>query len=160
MQCARHPETETGLSCGRCGTAICPRCVVMTDVGARCPVCAPARKLPQFELSPLYLARAIGAAAVSGVVLGVLWGMLLPGGFGFFSIFIGMGIGWAVSAPVSLATNRKSGTPLQVIASLGVLLAYFVRNLVDAGELVQTGDIMGYIALIVGIVVAVNRLRF
>ncbi|MFQ5471873.1 MAG: hypothetical protein ACE5FA_03160 [Dehalococcoidia bacterium] len=132
----------------------------MTDVGGRCPTCAPARKLPQLELSPLHLARAVAAAAVSGVVLGVLWGYLLPGTFGFFSIFIGMGIGWAVSEPVSVATNRKSGTPLQIVAALGVALAYVVRNIVDTGVIIQTGDISGYIALVVGIVVAVNRLRF
>jgi hypothetical protein len=131
----------------------------MTDVGARCPTCAPARKLPQFEISPLYLARAVAAAGVSGVVLGVLWGTLLPGGFGFFSIFVGMGVGWAISEPVSLATNRKTGTPLQIVAALGVVLTYVVRNIVDSNVLIQTGDITGYIALIVGIVVAINRLR-
>ncbi len=132
----------------------------MTDVGARCPTCAATRKLPQLELNPLYLARAAAAAGVSGVVLGVLWGYLLPGTFGFFSIFIGMGIGWAVSEPVSLATNRKTGTPLQIVAALGVALAFVVRNIVDSNVLIETGDITGYIALIVGIVVAINRLRF
>jgi hypothetical protein len=159
MQCARHPDTETGLACGRCETPICPKCLVTTDVGARCPTCAPARKLPQFEISPLLLARAAAAAAVSGVVLGVLWGTLLSGGFGFFSIFVGMGIGWAVSEPVSLATNRKTGTPLQIVAALGVALAFLVRNIVDSNAIIVTGDITGYIALIVGIVVAINRLR-
>ncbi|MCH8814458.1 MAG: hypothetical protein IH957_05070 [Chloroflexi bacterium] len=132
----------------------------MTDVGARCQTCAPARKLPQLEINPLLLARAAAAAGVSGVVLGLLWGYLLPGSFGFFSIFIGMGIGWAVAEPVTLATNRKSGTPLQIVAALGVVLAYVVRNIVDSNTIIQTGDISGYIAVVVGIVVAINRLRF
>jgi len=160
MQCARHPDTETGLSCGRCDTPICPKCAVMTDVGARCPTCAPSRTLPQFELSPLYLLRAVGAAAVSGVVMGIVWGILLPVGFGFFSIFVGMGVGWAISEPVSLATNRKSGTTVQIVASAGVLLAFFTRNVVADGVVIQSGDLFGYVALVVGIVVAVNRLRF
>lgn len=38
--CKRHPAIETGLKCGRCGTPICPRCMVYTPVGVRCPDCA------------------------------------------------------------------------------------------------------------------------
>ncbi len=38
--CARHPETETMLRCGRCNTPICPRCMVHGAVGIRCPDCA------------------------------------------------------------------------------------------------------------------------
>ncbi len=45
MRCSRHANIETDLSCGRCGTPICPRCLVQTDVGIRCPRCAsPARR--------------------------------------------------------------------------------------------------------------------
>ncbi|MDA0256830.1 MAG: rhomboid family intramembrane serine protease, partial [Chloroflexi bacterium] len=35
--CERHPETETELRCQRCDTPICPRCMVQTPVGFRCP---------------------------------------------------------------------------------------------------------------------------
>lgn len=160
MQCARHPQVETGLACGRCETPICPRCVVMTDVGARCPACAPRRKLPQFEIGPLFLLRGTAAAAVAGAALGALWGVLLPGGFaGFFIIFIGLGLGYGVAESVSLATNRKAGPPLQVVAALGVVLAYVMRNLVQGEALLPTGDLLGYVAALVGIVFAVNRLR-
>ena len=68
MQCARHPKVETGLSCGRCETPICPTCMVMTDVGARCPDCAPRKRLPQFEVGPVYLARGGAAATAAGAV--------------------------------------------------------------------------------------------
>lgn len=40
IYCARHPKTETLLRCGRCGTPICPRCMVQSGVGIRCPDCA------------------------------------------------------------------------------------------------------------------------
>ena len=39
FKCARHPSVETTLRCGRCETPICPRCLVHTPVGARCPDC-------------------------------------------------------------------------------------------------------------------------
>lgn len=38
--CARHPQVETMLRCGRCDTPICPRCMVHSGVGIRCPDCA------------------------------------------------------------------------------------------------------------------------
>jgi len=158
--CARHPSTETLLRCGRCDTLICPRCVVMTDVGARCPECAPSRKLPQFELGPVWIARGLGASAVAAGVIGTAWGYLLPDIAGFFSIFLGLGIGWAVSESVSLSTNRKFGPVLQLIAAAGVVGAYFLRNLIGLDELLPTNDLGGYLAVGVGVLFAINRLRF
>jgi len=159
MQCARHPQTETGLSCGRCETPICPKCMVMTDVGARCPSCAPRRKLPQLEVNPVYLIRGAAAAAVAGAALGAFWGVALPGNYGFFGIFLGIALGYGIGEPVSLATNRKFGPPLQVVAALGVALAYVVRNLVIGDGILPANDLGGYIAVGVGIIAAVNRLR-
>ena len=159
MRCARHPKVETQLACGRCGTLICPRCMVMTDVGARCPDCAPMRKLPQFEIGPLYILRGLSAALAAGVAAGLLWGALIPGFFGFFIIFIGIGLGYAVAEPVSWATNHKAGPALQVCAAIGVFLAYVVRGLVGFDTVFPSDDLFGYVAVVVAVVVAVNRLR-
>jgi hypothetical protein len=131
----------------------------MTDVGARCPACAPARKLPQFEVGPLYILRGTAAGLLAGAVLGALWALILPGAFGFFSVFIGIGLGYGVAEPISLATNKKSGPVLAVIAGIGVLIAYAVRNVVNGDALFVTNDLYGYIVLVVGAIVAVNRLR-
>lgn len=37
MQCYRHPDRETGVSCSECGRGICPDCMVFAPVGIRCP---------------------------------------------------------------------------------------------------------------------------
>ena len=160
VYCARHPGVETGLACGRCGTPICPRCAVMTDVGARCPACAPARKLPQFELAPLFVLRGAAAAAVAGAVMGAAWGYLAPGVLGLFAIFLGLGLGYGSSEAVSLATNRKSGPLLQAVAAGGVVIAYLVRNLAEGHSLAPTNDLAGYVALIAGVIFAISRLRY
>jgi Domain of unknown function (DUF4352) len=39
MKCAKH-GVETEVSCGRCGTPVCPKCMRHTDVGVRCKDCA------------------------------------------------------------------------------------------------------------------------
>jgi hypothetical protein len=44
MKCPKHPDVETSLTCGRCETVVCARCLVHTDVGIRCPKCAPSRR--------------------------------------------------------------------------------------------------------------------
>jgi hypothetical protein len=160
MQCARHPNIETGLTCGRCETPICPRCVVFTDVGARCPTCAPARKLPQFEIGPLYLLRGGTAALAAGAGLGAVWGVLLPGRIGFFGLLLAALLGYLIAEAVSAATNRKSGTPLQVVAAGGVIAAYLTRNLVTGNELLPADDLFGYIAVIIAGAVAIRRLRY
>ncbi|WP_377270339.1 rhomboid family intramembrane serine protease [Peterkaempfera sp. SMS 1(5)a] len=38
-RCYRHPQHETGISCARCGRAICPLCMVSASVGFQCPDC-------------------------------------------------------------------------------------------------------------------------
>jgi hypothetical protein len=167
MQCATHPSVETELACGKCGKAICPRCLVHTPVGARCRECANVRRLPQFEISPLYLARGIGAGLVSGAVLGAVWGYLLPFGVGFFLGFlVGLGLGYAVGEAVSLAVNRKVGPQLQAAAIAGVVLAYLVRSAIAVERSrtfewqdVLSNDIYGYIVVLLAAVVAMNRLR-
>ena len=160
MQCARHPKVDTGLTCGRCETPICPRCAVFTDVGARCPSCAPARKLPQFEIGPVYLMRAAAAALVASVGLGAVWGALLPGRIGIFGLLMAALIGYLIAGAVSVATNHKSGTPLQVLAAAGAITAYLVHNLVIGPDILPSGDLFGYVAVIIAGTVAINRLRY
>jgi hypothetical protein len=152
---------ETGLLCGRCGTPICPRCLVQTPVGARCPDCANVRRLPTVDLSPVYLLRGLGAALLSGTVVGGAWGYLSGGRnnfVGFFLIFIAIGIGWAISEAIGAATNRKRGPALQAMAVAAVVIAYFVRNIVGYDALLVRGDIWGVIAAGIAAVYAWSRL--
>jgi len=168
MQCATHPNVETELACGKCGKPICPRCLVYAPVGTRCRECANLRKLPQYNISAGYLLRAVGAALVSGAVLGAVWGFLLGFSGGLFGLMAGLGVGYCVGEAVSVATNRKVGTPLQAIAVAGVILAFVLRDAILLSQLrnfnVNLGDLLrndtyGWIATIVAAVVAIGRLR-
>jgi hypothetical protein len=69
-------------------------------------------------------------------------------------------IGYLIAGAVSMATNRKSGTPLQVVAAGGAIAAYLVRNLVIGDDILPSGDLFGYIAVIVAGAVAISRLRY
>lgn len=162
MQCAAHPDTETELACGKCEKPICPKCLHYTPVGVRCRECANLKRLPQYEVSLAYMARGLGAALVVGAVAGAIWGVI-P--FGFIGLIVGAGAGYLVGESVSIATNRKVGVQVQVIAGVGVLLAFVVRGAIlmslrnwEIADILLY-DVFGLLALALAVVVAVGRLR-
>jgi hypothetical protein len=140
---------------------------VHTPVGARCRQCANVRRLPQYNISAAYLARGAGAALVTGLVLGGLWGVLLPFGVSYFlGLLVGLGLGYAIGEAVSFATNRKLGLPLQVLAVGGVVVAYLAHAAVLVSSIrgvsfhdVLTRDTFGYVVVILAAVVAMGRVR-
>jgi hypothetical protein len=161
VRCARHPDVETSLRCGRCGTPICPRCLVQTPVGARCPACARLYKLPTFRVSTSYYARAAGTALGMAAVTGIIWGVI-NGFIGFFylNLVLAAGVGYAIGEVVSLAVNRKRGRWLAVVGGIGVALAYLV-NIFTFGT-VPFGAIrivLDLVSLGIGVYVAIIRLR-
>ncbi len=167
MQCATHPSVETELACGKCGKPICPRCLYYTPVGVRCRQCANLRRLPQYDVPIPFLLRAAGAALVAGVVLGGLWGLLIPFSVYFiFGLVLGLGLGYGVGEAVSLTANRKVGPVLQAVAAAGVVVAFLTRDAVLASSFrgisfgdIVTNDVFGLIVVVVGAVVAVSRVR-
>jgi hypothetical protein len=167
MRCAAHPAVETELGCSKCGTPICPGCLHHTPVGARCGECANFRRLPQYDVSAAYLIRGLVVAVAVGAALGAVWGVLVPfGAFFFFGLLLGAGLGYCVGQAVSAATNRKVGSSLQVTAAAGVVIAYLVRSTILASALrhvefvdLVTTDMFGYVVVVVGVVVAMGRVR-
>lgn len=128
-QCSRHPETATMLSCGRCGDPICPRCMVHTHVGARCPNCAQVKKVPTYDVSTKFLSRAVVTSALVSVACAELF-ILLGSRFlfrvPFLDILALVAIGYAVGESVSAAANRRRGRALQYTVSGGLALAYVI----------------------------------
>ena len=156
-QCARHPETETALRCSRCETPICPRCMIQTPVGARCPDCAKIARSPIYTVTPGVAAKAFGAAAVGGVVMGLIWGLiLLPFSFGFLSIFVGIGLGWVFTRMMDIVTRRKRGPYIAGFAMMGIAIAWAMQPLI----FVPLGiALYGLVAAGVGCYLAYQNLR-
>lgn len=46
LLCCARDGVETRLRCSECGAPICPKCMVRTDVGLRCPTCGAASGPP------------------------------------------------------------------------------------------------------------------
>ena len=158
LYCARHSSTETVLRCGRCETTICPRCMVHTPVGARCPDCARMRKPPMYAIGIQHYLRALAAAVFVGVVGGYVWAQFLPDRISiFFAAVVGLGLGWANAKVSDLATGGKRGVVMQVFAASGVVLAYAVHSAV-AGSSIGS-DLDELILITVAVLVARTQLR-
>lgn len=163
--CATHPNVQTSLRCGKCEKPICPKCLVMTPVGARCKECANVRRLPTYRLSGADYLKAAGTSLGMGLGVGLVWGLiewLLPSFL--FSILLAFGAGWLIAEVVGRSVNRKRGTWLSILAGLSVLFAYAIVFFIEFNN---TGYLnlglfrFGYSFLSagVGVFVAVNKLR-
>ena len=161
MKCAAHPRVETNLRCGKCGKPICPKCMVQTPVGARCPECARLYKLPTYRVSTAYYLRAAGTALGMAIVCGVIWGVVnlfLP--FFFLNLLLGAGVGYAIGEVVGLAVNRKRGRGLAAVAGAGVAISYLVSILLFFSLPSGLFPILLALASVaLGIFIAVTRLR-
>ncbi len=119
--CARHPSTPTLLRCGRCNTPICPRCMVNTDVGQRCPDCARGSRLPTFQVAPAAIVRGAVAGLLTATAIGYLWS-LAPG----FAFWLGLLMGFVTGEVVARATNHKRGPALMATAAVTVVVGFLV----------------------------------
>jgi hypothetical protein len=127
VDCARHPGVETALRCQRCEAPICPRCMIQSPVGAKCPGCAKVMRSPIYTLNPVQFARAAGAALIGGVITGIIWGLILvPFTIGFLSIFVGAGLGYLFTRLLEWSSGRKRGLMMVTLATLGILIAWAI----------------------------------
>jgi hypothetical protein len=156
-QCKRHPRRETNLCCGKCGDPICPKCMVQTPVGARCPACARLSRVPTYQVSGIYYLRAIGAALGLAIACGIIWGLIrafVP--FFYLGWLIGPAAGFAIGEGITLSVNRKAGLKLAAIGGAAVLAAYLIATFtLFPGHF----SLMDILAVALGIFVSVSRLR-
>jgi hypothetical protein len=149
--CARHRNVETHLRCGKCGIPICPKCLVHTPVGARCPKCAAPPRSARRGLGPFtYLLAGLaglGVGMVGGVVL-----LVVP--FGAFAIVPLLLTGFLVGEAISATAKRWYGPRLAVLAfACAVVGPLLSRGLVIL-PLVPAEDAFGKV---VGALLAMGR---
>jgi hypothetical protein len=168
LRCARHPGTETVLRCGRCETPICPKCMLQTPVGARCPTCARVKRFA-LVVKPAELARAIGLGIGVGAA-GTLVYTFVP----FLGPLISFAIvGFGVGHGVLVGANRKRARELGPIAvaclfvgyDLGLVVSFVVNGtpfeptLLLAPILLLMRQLQLLLGLLIGALLAWMRVR-
>lgn len=128
VRCARHPNEETSLRCGRCGKPICVRCMRYTSVGIRCDDCArPARSGINAPTAG-HILRAAAVAAGAALVAGVLWGL-----FPTYAFWLALLLGFGGGDLISTAARRRKGPEIQAVAAGMVLGAFVLAYVLRAG---------------------------
>lgn len=162
--CARHPEVETALACGRCGTPICPRCLVYTPAGTRCPDCGRAPALPVHQVGMLDALRIAGAAFPLAIMLGIAGAMVIPPrAGGLLMILVGVAAGsgaGTLMATAIMRVSKKRGPRVIALASAALLLMAVVRFVGGGGDSTTLlRDFTGVFLLLISVSTASNRLR-
>ena len=161
MQCAKHSDVETNLTCGKCSKPICPKCLVQTSVGIRCLECANLKSLPTYQVSTGYYLRAVGVGVGIALVCGFAWWLIylvLPFFF-FLRLLIAAGVGYAIGEVISRSVNRKRGTGLAIVSGACATLSFAIANvpfILGAG---LSSVLFGLLVLAVTIFMAVFRIR-
>jgi hypothetical protein len=170
MKCATHPEVETNLRCGKCGKLICPKCMVQTPVGARCPDCAKLYRLPTYCVYTKHYLIAMGTGLGMAIACGAIWGLIDRAvSFLYLSLLLAPAVGYVIGEVVSLSVNRKRGTGLASIGGVAVVIGY-IFSLWSGSFLLGipfhwvfnfglVSIIINLLAIALGIYVAVTRLR-
>ena len=170
IHCARHPREETVITCASCGTPICPRCMVSTPVGMKCPDCGKVKNSVLFKVSPGRLLLAGITAVVGGVVAALI------GKIGFFVIFVSIPYGYFAGSMILRASGMKRGLKLEIIAGtamvIGALVVQFAIPLIMFASvkapvkpiysvfLPSVLDLFFWIAVVLSTGAAVSKIRY
>lgn len=143
-RCSYHPDVETDLTCTECGRPICPREMVLTPVGYKCPEHARMKPAQYRFVKPVQLLR----ASVVGAALGI-GGAILLAMSGFSGSWLA-GILWGAltAAAVRKASGGHLGKEVGVVAAISLA----------AGGLVGALLGMSLITPIIAVVVALIQL--
>jgi len=139
-RCSYHPNVETELSCTECGKPICPKEMVLTPVGYKCPEHARPAKGQYTFVKPKQLAMAVAAGAVVGI-----GGAFLVAAIGYGGFLIGIAWGALASEAIRRASGGHRGTTVGSVAAGSIALGSLVAG-------------VGLITAIVAVVVALLQL--
>lgn len=139
-RCSYHPDVETELTCTECGKPICPKEMVLTPVGYKCPEDARVAKGQLRVVKPRQLVLALGAGLVTGVGGGLVLAAIGWGGF-----LLGIVWGSIVSETVRRASGGHRGGLVGAVAAGSIVLGSLIAGI-------------GWVTALVAIVVALVQL--
>jgi hypothetical protein len=125
--CAKHPKEETVIRCASCDKPICPKCMVSTPVGMKCPDCGLSRGGVLFTVSPARFVLAGITAFTAGIIAAVIGeaGM-------FFLIFVSIAYGYFAGGMILKASGMKRGIKMEILAGSGMVIGALAFKLLPA----------------------------
>lgn len=125
MNCYRHPDRETRVSCATCGRPICTECMRQTDVGIKCPEDA---QLPRGARAGVMKRNQIIKSLLAGIAVAVVGIpvvlIILQTGFG--RIILSALAGYGAGLLIHRAGGRNGGAVSMTISGIAVATPYAV----------------------------------
>jgi hypothetical protein len=145
-RCSYHPQIETELTCTECGRPICPKEMVLTPVGYKCPEHARAAR-GQYQFVKF---RQLAMAVLTGLAVGV-GGAFIVAGIGFGGFLLGIIWGSLASESIRRASGGHRGGTVGTVAAGSLALGTFVAGV---------NWITGIVAIVVALIqLAVIEMR-
>lgn len=159
VYCARHPKEKTGITCASCGTPICPKCMVVTPVGMKCPDCARSKNSMLFQIPASRLLLALIVSLAAGVVASII------GGLGFFVIFLSVPYGYYAGNLILRSAGMKRGWKIELTAGAGMVLGALSVKLIPMlliGRFVPAMliDLFFWLAVVISTGAALSKIRY
>ncbi len=126
-QCSFHPDVETEMSCAECGRAICPKEMVLTPVGYKCPICARPKKSQYTYVKPKQLLAAAAISAVAGVGGAFLLSAVLMRGF--FGFILAYGWGMLTAEAARRGSGGHRGKELTIVAGIALVVGGLIAGM-------------------------------
>lgn len=127
--------------------------MVHGHVGVRCLDCGKAITLPTYQVSALYLVRAVAAAVTVGVAAGFVYALVFST-VPWLGVIVLVGIGYLVAEAATAAADRKRGRTMQYSTVMGILACVVIILLFAQGFSVWT-----LLGAVMAIVVGTSRVR-
>ena len=171
-RCTRHKEIGTNLRCGRCEDLICPKCLIQSPVGSRCPECSKIGqpnilRASKFELFKV-LISGILLTIIGGILLGVICRILwaTPIGYQFGSILTAITLslfGVLIGEITRRIGKYKIDRRIKIISGMTIVGIYVIGSIFSVEYLniprILFFNIVTYIGVAFGIYIAINRIR-
>ena len=129
--CYIHPKRETQLRCNRCDRPICIKCATHTPTGYRCPECIRSQQkvfVTTKWFDPIIAALITAIVAYLGSFLAF---------FGFYSILIAIGAGFAAVWLVKKAINNRRSPLLKFVMGGTALIISLIPVLIEIFQQIQ-----------------------
>jgi hypothetical protein len=143
-RCSYHPDVETEMRCGECGKPICPREMVLTPVGYKCPEDARPKRSQYMFIKP----RQVLYASLTGVGMAFASGLALAA-IRFGGLLLGLVWGALTAEAIRRASGGHRGGTVGAIAAASIALGWLIGNTFGRVSLLTT---------IVAVVVALVQL--
>ena len=127
--------------------------MVHGHVGVRCLDCGKTITLPTYQVSALYLVRAVAAAVTVGVAAGFVYALVFST-VPWLGVIVLVGIGYLVAEAATAAADRKRGRTMQYSTVMGILACVVIILLFAQGFSVWT-----LLGAVMAIVVGTSRVR-